>query len=67
MLELFLLRSIIKDLLKNKVSEFDVDETPTITDSAGYTYNIQKMMSRQDELAKEFLSSYVVPNPSKEV
>jgi hypothetical protein len=57
----------MKDLTKEKVSELDVDTTPTITDCAGYTYNIQKMMSRQDELAQEFLSSYVVPNPSKEV
>lgn len=64
MMKLFLLRSFIKELTK----DVNADRWPReITDRAGYTYNLTKMIDDQDQLADEFLSTYVVQNPPKGV
>ena len=64
-LELILLRWYLKDF-ENEVRYDSTIDRFLITDSTGCTYDAGKMFERQDELASEFLSQYVVYKPSKE-
>ena len=59
-LELICIREFIKTMP-------DIRDGDLVEDSKGYVYDVDAIIKRQDELAKQFLDPYVVSKPSKEV
>ena len=64
-LELILLRMYLNEF-KDDIRYDSITNRFLVTDSTGCTYDAGKLLERQDELASEFLSQYVVYKPSKE-
>lgn len=60
-----LLRTYLKDF-ENEVRYDSTIDRFLFTDSMGNVFDVGKMYERQDELASEFLSQYVVYKLSKE-